>query len=145
MNEILDLFDYELYKAKKELRKRRKLDFRQIPSEKDRIRKAKKKGGFDDSWIDEDAKKNLDGAYSCYFCKKPMKPLFGEVNTKGKITMTCDTDDCPGNYAEKRSSYSRQHKKFFGRVIDKKVCFDLASLLIGRDPSRLWATRKRTI
>lgn len=145
-------FQQALLRAKMNERRRQKkklfrvIDKRQIPSEKERIRKVKKKhGGFDDSWIDKEGLKNLSDTHTCFFCKKRMKPIISEVNTKGKIIMTCDTPECPGNYGEKRSSYPKPIRDLFVKYIDSKLNFDLNHLLVMRDPSRLWATRKRTI
>ena len=131
--------------AVREVAKGRKIDMRRIPSNKERIRKAKKKGGFDETWIDKKHMKNLEETHRCYYCKEYMKPITDFVHSKGKIIMSCDTDDCLGNYGTKRSSCPPEQRRFAGRILDRKLCFDLAKLLIGRDPSRLWATRKRTI
>ena len=135
-----------LVKAKmNDRRRRRVIDKRRIPTTADRIRKAKKRGGFDDSWIDKKTIDDLSHTFTCYFCKKRQKPIVDEVSTKGRIIMTCDTDDCPGNYAEKRSSWDRSVKKLFEKDVDRKLIFDMRRLMSMRDPSRLWATRKGTI
>ncbi len=137
-----------LLKAKMNDRRRRVrvLNKRRIPSNAERLAKVKKKGGgFDDSWIDKEAIKNLSNTHTCFFCKKRQTPIIDEVHSKGKITMTCDTDACPGNYSEKRSSWDRNVKKMFEEHVDRKLMFDLRHLMYGRDPSRLWATRKLTI
>lgn len=126
-------------------RKRRVISKRRIPSDKERIRAARRRGGFEDAWIDKKFKKNLEDTHRCWWCKKYMHPIFSEVQSKGKIIMTCDTPECPGNYAEKRSSWNRGTKKFYERHIDRKLMFDLNHLMATRDPSRMWATRKRTI
>jgi len=138
-----------LLKAKMNDRRRRRrtrvIDMRKIPTTADRIRKVKKRGGFDDSYIDKKTIDDLSHTFTCYFCKKRQTPIIDEVNTKGKIIMTCDTAECPGNYAEKRSSWNRPTKKLFAKHVDRKLMFDPKDLLAMRDPSRLWATRKGTI
>lgn len=130
--------------AVNDLKRGRKIDRRRIPSNKERIRKVGGKG-FDDSYIDKKHLDAINDTHVCFWCKEKLTAITDFVAKQGRIIMTCDTDECPGNYSEKRSSYPRPIKKLFGRIIDKKLCFDLATLLIGRDNSRLWATRKRTI
>jgi len=136
-----------LLKAKMNERRRkvRVISKRRIPSNAERIAKANKKGGFDDSWIDKKAIKDLSDTHTCFFCKKRQTPITDEVHSKGRIIMTCDTDECPGNYSEKRSSWDREIKKGFAEHVDRKLMFDLKHIMYGRDPSRLWATRKLTI
>ena len=142
-------YEQALLKAKMNDRRRRKrvrvIDKRRIPTTADRVRKAKKRGGFDDSWIDKKAIDNLSHTFTCYFCKKRQTPIIDEVITKGKIIMTCDTDNCPGNHSEKRSSWNRATKNLFVKHVDRKLVFDPNHLMAMRDPSRLWATRKGTI
>ena len=134
-------------KAKMNDRRRRKrvIDSRKIPTTEERIRKVRKKGGFDTSFIDKESMKLLEDTHTCFWCKKRQKPIIDEVATKGRIIMTCDTDECPVNYAEKRSSWNRTTKKLFAEHIDRKLMFDLRHIMATRDPSRLWATRKGTI
>ncbi len=112
---------------------------RKIPSTKDRMRKVKKKGGFDDAWIDKKFIKNVEKTHDCcYFCKQPMHAI-DLVNKEGRIVMSCNTDNCAGNYYIDKTSWAPQHKKGIGRLVDSKVCFDLGRLLTGREPGRLWA------
>lgn len=117
-----------------------------IRSDKERAKIARKKGGFDFSWIDKKSKKDIlnTPGFFCKFCHKKYQDLITNHRT-GVIILGCHTDGCPGNYAEKRSSWDPRFKKTIGRQIDKKLMFDFKKLYYGRHPSRLWATRKRTI
>lgn len=128
-----------LARVKKALRRKR------IPSSKERQRRAKKKGGFDDSWITKEKIKELEKDKYCYWCKQPQHLIVDNVHNTGEMILTCDSDGCFGNYYEKESVKKKTNKRIYGRIIDQKLCMDLGKLLIGRDPGRLWATQKRLI
>jgi len=145
MNYGQALIKAKMNERRRRVRRKRVIDKRRIPSTEERIRKVRKKGGFDTSFVDKKHMKDLEDTHTCFWCKKRQKPIIDEVSTKGRIIMTCDTDECTGNYAEKPSSWNRQTKKLFAEHIDRKLMFDLRHLMATRDPSRLWATRKGTI
>lgn len=117
---------------------------KRIRSDEDRARIARRKGGFDDSWITKKAMKRVGSTHKCYWCKKPL--TFYEFNrNKGVVYLSCNTDGCPNNRGLKRSQWNPIYRKIFARHIDRKLIFDMKHLMIGRHPSRLWATRKNTI
>jgi len=115
-----------------------------IRSNEDRARVAKRKGGFDFSWLDKKAEKQILKMHSCQFCHTNFKYIV-KNHKKGFITTSCDTDGCPGNYAEKVSSWAPGYRKSIGRQLDRKLMFDFKDILLKRDPSRYFATRKGTI
>lgn len=121
--------------VRKALRKKR------VPSTKEVIRKVKGKG-FDDSYIDKEFIKRLERHHVCGYCHKPQYAIIDEVNSKGKIIMSCTTEGCIGNYNAKKSEIKRTNKNLYGRLIDQEMCFDLGKLLLGRDPGRLMVTNK---
>jgi len=119
---------------------------RRILSDKERQRRAKKKGGFDDSEIDKETIRSIEKTYNCcYWCKGDMKAITDGVHNKGTILMTCETDDCPGNVDTTKPELQPHMKNKFARYADGAVCSDFGKLLQGRSPSRLWATKKLTI
>ena len=115
-----------------------------IRTNEERAKIAKRKGGFDFSWLDKKAEKQILKMHHCQFCLKNFKYMV-KNHRKGFVTTSCDTDGCPGNYAEKVSSWDPRYKRTIGRQLDKKLMFDFKDLLLKRDPSRYFATRKGTI
>lgn len=128
-------------RVKKALKKKRVL------SDKERMKKARRRGGFDDSGIDKKTIKGIEDTFgkSCQFCHQPTHAIVDNVHKTGKIIMSCETEGCIGNYYEKKSEQRRHNKKMYGRLIDRELCFDLSKILIGRDPSRLAVTRNRIV
>jgi hypothetical protein len=114
-----------------------------VRSDDERARIARRKGGFDFSWLDKKAEKRILKMHYCQFCHKKMAYLV-KNHKKGFVIASCDTDGCPGNYAEKVSSWDRKYKQI-GRQLDKKLMFDFKDLLLKRAPSRYAVTRRRTI
>lgn len=114
-----------------------------IPTREERARKVKKKGGFDDSWYDKKARKQLSKTHICFYCHKPLKPVDFDY-THGSIKMSCDTPGCIGNYAEDINTMDKRYKPII-RVLDKKLCWDLEDKLKMRDLSRMWAGPRRII
>jgi hypothetical protein len=116
---------------------------RKIPSDQDRMRKAKGKG-FDDTYYDKKHIKRMSHTFRCKWCQEMMKPIL--FNHKdGSIMMSCNTPDCPGNYDTERSQWAPEIREGFARHIDRKLVFDFKHLLYGKDPSKLWATRNNVI
>jgi len=119
---------------------------RRIPSNKERQRKASKKGGFDTSYLDDETIKSIEKTYgTCYWCKGDMEAITDGVQRKGVITMSCNTPDCPGNQDTTKVELQPHMKNKYAKYVDGELCFDLGKLLMGRSPSRLWATKKLTI
>jgi hypothetical protein len=115
-----------------------------IRTDEERARVARKKGGFDFSWLDKKAEKRILKLHNCQFCHKNFSYLV-KNHKKGFVLASCDTDGCPGNYAEKVSAWRPELKKSIGRKLDSKLMHDFKDLVIKRDPSRYFATRKGTI
>lgn len=115
---------------------------RRIPSDEDRARIAKKRGGFDDSYIDKKSMKRLEKTHICFYCKKALKPKMYN-HKKGFIKMGCDTDDCIGNTDTSEQRRKRKLEQLGVRRVDSKLVMDFRQLLYGRDPSRMWAVRDR--
>jgi len=113
-----------------------------IPSDEDRARIARKRGGFDDSYIDKESMKKLEKTHVCWYCKKPLKPKMYN-HRKGFILMGCDTDDCIGNTDTSEQRRKRKLEQLGARRIDSKLVMDFRQLLYGRDPSRMWAVKDR--
>jgi len=137
MSNVNPLFYERLQKALK--RKR-------ILTDKEREKKAKKRGGFDVSDISKNSLKEIEDVHNvCYWCKGQTKAIADETHKTGFIQITCETPGCMGNIYEKKSEIKRTNRKVYGRLIDKELCFDLAKMLIGRDPGRLAVTPQRVI
>lgn len=117
---------------------------RRIRSNEERARVARRKGGFDFSWLDKKAEKQILRMHNCQFCHKNFSYIV-KNHRKGFVTASCDTDGCPGNYAEKVSSWAPGYRNTIGRQLDRKLMFDFKDILLKRDPSRYFATRKGTI
>lgn len=113
-----------------------------IPSTEERIRKARRRGGFDDSYTDKKSLKNLENVHVCQFCYQYMKP-YAYNHKKGTILMSCSTDGCMGNAALEKGQWDRQFKDLHARHIDRKLTFDLKHLMYGRDPARMWSIKDR--
>lgn len=113
-----------------------------IPSDEERARIAKRRGGFDDSWIDKKALKRLEKTHPCFWCKKQLKPKMYN-HRKGFILMGCDTDDCIGNPDTSEVRRKRKLQKLGARRVDAKLVMDFRQIAFGRDPSRMWAIRNR--
>lgn len=120
---------------------------RRIPTNKERKRKAQKKGGFDDSYIDKEYIKRLEEMHdTCYWCKDKMYAIVDKVHSDGLITMSCSTPGCPGNVDTTKVDVNPLMKNKYARYVDGgDLCMDFAKLLSGRSPSNLWATKKFTI
>ncbi len=115
---------------------------RKIPSDDVRARIARRRGGFDDSFIDKKSWKKLGKTHVCYYCKKPLKPKMYN-HRKGFILMGCDTDDCIGNPDTTEIRRKRLLEKLGVRRVDAKLVTDFRQIAFGRDPSRMWAIRDR--
>ena len=115
-----------------------------LRTNEERANIARKRGGFDFSWLDKKAEKSILKMHTCQFCHKNFSYLV-KNHRKGFVTTSCDTDGCPGNYAEKVSTWDSKYKKTIARQLDRKLMFDFKDLLLKRDPSRYFATRKGTI
>lgn len=115
-----------------------------IKTNEERARIARRRGGFDFSSIDKKAEKQILKIHHCQFCFKNFSYLV-KNHRKGFMVASCDTDGCPGNYAEKVSSWDPKYKKTIGRKLDSKLMFNFKDLVLKRDPSRYFATRKGTI
>lgn len=113
-----------------------------IPSPKERARIARKRGGFDFSFLDKKAIKDMSNIHRCFHCKTYLKPKARNHRT-GQIMMGCDTQDCPGNPDTSLGVIKKEHPQFYARKLDKKLTFDFKDLLFGRDPSRMWAVKNR--
>lgn len=113
-----------------------------IPSDEDRARIARKRGGFDDSYIDKKSMKKLEKTHICFYCKKKLKPKMYNHRT-GVIKMGCDTDDCIGNVDTSEQRRKRKLEQLGARRVDAKLVMDFRQLLYGRDPSRMWAVKDR--
>ena len=129
------------------LKRKRIKAMRRIPTDKERIRKAKKKGGFDDTFITKERIKHIEKTHSnCYWCKLPsLKADVSEVTSKGNINMICTTPGCPNNPDTTKVDLAPVMKNKYARFVDGKLCFDLGKLLVGRDISKLWANHKGMI
>jgi len=115
-----------------------------IRTNEQRARIAKKRGGFDFSWLDKEAEKTILKMHHCQFCLKNFSYIV-KNHKKGFIIASCDTDGCPGNYAEKVSSWAPKYRKTVGRQLDRSLMHDFRDLFFKRSPSRYFATRKGTI
>jgi len=115
-----------------------------VRTDDERAKIARRKGGFDFSWLDKKAEKTILRMHTCQFCHKNMSYLV-KNHRKGFVIASCDTDGCPGNYAEKVSSWNPEYKKTIGRKLDNKLMHDFKDLLISRSPSRYAVSRKGTI
>lgn len=113
-----------------------------IPSTEERAKLIKKKGGFDGSWYDKKAKKQLSKVHKCFWCKKYLKPTFLN-NRTGEIIMSCDSPGCIGNIDTPEQARIRKLKKMGVESIDKKLVTDLKQLLYGRDLKRMGAVKDR--
>jgi len=113
-----------------------------IPSDKERAKRIKEKGGFDDSWLDKKALRQMSRVHICYWCKKPLKPRAFNHRT-GTILMGCDTDDCIGNVETSEMRRKRKLEQLGARRVDAKLTMDLKQIIFGRDPARMWARRDR--
>jgi len=83
---------------------------RRIRSDEDRARIARKRGGFDDSYITKENMKKIGKTHRCFHCKKWMTFQYYDKKT-GTIKIGCDTDDCPNNVNIKRSEWDRKYMK----------------------------------
>ena len=115
---------------------------RKIRTDEERAKIAKRKGGFDDSYIDKKALNRLGKVHYCFYCKKLLKPKMYNHRT-GVIKMGCDTDDCIGNVETSETRRINKLKKLGARRVDCKLMMDFKQLLHGRDPSRMWAVKNR--
>ena len=115
-----------------------------IRSNDERAKIAKRRGGFDFSWLDKKAEKEILKLHNCQFCHKNFSYLV-KNHKKGFVLASCDTDGCPGNYAEKVSSWRPELRKSIGRKLDQKLMHSFNDLVFKRDPSRYFATSKGTI
>jgi len=113
-----------------------------IPSDDERAKIARKRGGFDDSYYDKEAIKRLSRTHYCYWCKTKLKPKMFN-HRKGYILMGCDTDDCIGNPDTSEARRKRKLEKLGARRIDAKLVTDFKQLLFGRDPAKMWAVKDR--
>lgn len=113
-----------------------------IPSDKERARRAKTRGGFSDSYLDKKNLKKLGNTHRCKFCQKFLKPYAFNHKT-GVLIMSCDTPDCIGNAALSRGDWRKEHKEIFARHIDRKLTFDMKHLMFRRHPGRLWSLKDR--
>ncbi|MEE9438985.1 MAG: hypothetical protein V3V14_08305 [Saprospiraceae bacterium] len=113
-----------------------------IPSPKDRARIAKRRGGFDFSYLDKKGVKDLSKVHRCYHCKKYLKPKARNHRT-GQIMMGCDTDDCIGNTDTPEMRRQKKMKQLGARRVDAKLTMDFKKNLFGRDPARMWAVKNR--
>jgi len=127
-------------------RVRKALKRKRVLTDKERQKIAAKRGGFDDSMITKETLKEIEKTHNtCYFCKQSTEAIADNVHKTGVIMMSCDTPGCIGNYAEKEMEKKRTNRKLYARLIDKELCFDLAKMLIGRDPGRLAVTSQRIV
>ena len=115
-----------------------------LRTNEERARIARRRGGFDWSSLDKKAEKKILKMHTCQFCHKGFSYLV-KNHKKGFATASCDTDGCPGNFAEKVSAWRPELRKSIGRKLDQKLMHDLKDLVFNRDPSRYFATRKGTI
>jgi len=113
-----------------------------IPTDDERARIARRRGGFDDSYIDKESWKKLGKTHTCFYCKKRLKPKMYN-HRKGFILMGCDTDDCIGNTDTSEVRRKRLLEKLGARRVDAKLVTSFRQLLYGRDPSRMWAVKNR--
>lgn len=113
-----------------------------IPSDEERARIARRRGGFDDSFMDKKSLKKLEKTHFCFWCKKRLKPKMYN-HRKGFILMGCDTDDCIGNQDTSETRRKRKLEQLGARRIDAKLVTDFKQIAFGRDPSRMWAIRNR--
>lgn len=115
-----------------------------IPTDDERAKIARKRGGFDDSYIDKKAWKRLgkNKTRICFHCHEILKPKMYN-HRKGFILMGCNTDDCIGNPETSEHRRKKKLQKLGARRIDAKLTTDFRQLLYGRDPSRMWAVKDR--
>ena len=105
----------------------------------ERQRKAKKKGGFDDSYIDKNFIKRANGNfYYCRWCGKPMY-VADFSRLKGEVKMSCTTDECIGNID--MSDLWRQAKlKQLG--LTGKLAMNTKKLIHGKQTNQIWINEK---
>lgn len=113
-----------------------------IPTDDERAKIARRRGGFDDSYIDKKAWKRLGNTHFCYYCKERLKPKMYN-HRKGFIRMGCDTDDCIGNVDTSEVRRIKKLKELGARRVDAKLVTSFKQLLYGRDPARMWAVKDR--
>lgn len=113
-----------------------------IPSDEERARIARRRGGFDDSWIDKKALKRLGKTHICFHCHKKLRPKMYN-HRKGFIKMGCDTDDCIGNTDTSEVRRKRKLEQLGARRVDAKLLTDFKQIAFGRDPARMWAIKNR--
>lgn len=113
-----------------------------IPSDEERARIAKRRGGFDDSYLDKKSLKKLEKTHVCFWCKKPLKPKMYN-HRKGFLLMGCDTGDCIGNPDTSEIRRKRKLEQLGVRRVDAKLVTDFRQIAFGRDPSRMWAIKNR--
>ena len=111
-----------------------------IPSSKERAKRIREKGGFDDSWIDKKALKQMSNVHRCYWCKQYLKPVLFNHRT-GEMIMSCNTPDCIGNIETPEIRRTRMLQKLGARRVDAKLLTDFKQILYGRDPRRMGAIR----
>ena len=105
----------------------------------ERKRIAKKKGGFDDSYIDKKFIKTAGNQF--YFCKWCSKPMYVADFDKlaGEITMSCSTDECIGNI-DMNDLWREAMMKQMG--LTGKLAFDTNKLFHGRKTNQIWINEK---
>lgn len=113
-----------------------------IPTDEERAKIARRRGGFDDSYLDKKSLKELEKTHICFYCHKKLKPKMYN-HRKGFILMGCDTDDCIGNADTSETRRKKKLKELGARRVDAKLVTDFKQLLYGRDPSRMWAVKDR--
>jgi len=87
---------------------------------KERARKAKKRGGFDFSYIDKKYIKDANDNF--YFCKWCGQVMYVHTldRIKGEILMSCDNPKCVGN-AELSDTWRRAKLKQMGFDPDRML------------------------
>lgn len=113
-----------------------------LQSKKERKRKAKRKGGFDDTWYTKDAREMLKYTYDeCPFCEQQRYPI-NDIKRNGRVIMSCKTGGCPGNAEYDTSNWDHKYKDLARRV-DKDAIHDFKDLIRGTNPRRLWSIKRR--
>lgn len=115
-----------------------------IESDEERIRKVGE-GNFDDSYFDSWGKEIIEDAHDiCPYCYEPMEAV-DQIARKGRIIMTCDTDDCPGNMALDSKDWNKKYSDL-KRAEDRELVWDLSQIALNRPyQKKLWATKHRLI
>lgn len=101
-----------------------------------RIREARKRGGFDFSYIDKKFPTKMDDGrpFYCKFCAQKMY-MAGTDNRDGSVLLSCEVDECIGNVDTPEHIVKRKLKEM---GLDTKLNFSGRKALLDNLSNQVW-------